>query len=99
MKFKKMERMSTFASGNDHDVNELPRVEDIDHVIMKVTEGARRLSEESEHVDDDIISPERRGAEYRSYLRSVEGKGRAKTVEATASVNDHTDWYDFACVR
>lgn len=59
-----------------------------------VTEVARRILQDNGHVDGNIISTERRGADDRSSVRSVEGEGREKVFEDTAAVNHYTDWYE-----
>lgn len=66
-----MELTSTFACANDHVFNDRQWVEGIDHLIMTVTEVARWLSQDSEPVDGEIISPEWIGADEMSSVRSA----------------------------
>lgn len=91
-----MERTTTFASNNEHGITERQRAEDIDHAIMTASEVARRLSQESNPVDSEVISSERSDAEDRSSVRTDGGEERASNEDKTADVDDHKYWYGVA---
>lgn len=68
-----MEITTTFVNDNDHGFNEHQRAEDIDHMIMAVTERARRLSQETDPVHSAVIMPERSSAEESKYVHTDTG--------------------------
>lgn len=95
-----MERTPTFASDNGHGVNESQRFDDVDNMIIKVTEVAPQLSQESDHPNNDVITRERRDTDERSSVRTAVGEVRAKNDNSTVVLDYYTDWYEAAfCER
>lgn len=72
---KKMDRTSKFPGNDDHRLNEGQRVEDIDLVIMTVSDVTWRLSKDSDQVVHDVITPERWGAYDRSSVHLAGDEG------------------------
>lgn len=94
MRFKNIRQASFFNSDHDHRDNDIRRVEDVDHVIMKVTKVAQRLSQDSGHVENEIITTEQRGACDRLSFRSAGDTGCTNNDDETTDIDDQTDWYE-----
>lgn len=91
-----MKQTPMLTKNNDHVVNELQRDEYSNPVTMTVTEVVRWLSQKSDLLDKEDITPERRGAEEGLSVRTDGDKECADNDDTATEADENTDWYEVA---